>query len=195
MHAGIANYRFLLKSAAGENVPGIPGACATCNFTYLVRGPCKESTICTRSPFSGHPFHVITLFRMLMGNYSWVFIFLSTLGIFTSYSLCWNVKINWIISWQLSVHAVQGNLVSCNQLFSDIIMGSGDQKDLVCSSGGICLNLMDNLQTFRWVKWKGLNTLFPQCVGLIPLIFIDTYLFMPVWYFILYNSFTHNKPW
>ena len=40
MHAGIANYRFPLKSAAGENVPGIPGACATCNFTYLVRGPC-----------------------------------------------------------------------------------------------------------------------------------------------------------
>ena len=39
MHAGIANKRFSLKSAAGENVPGIPGACATCNFTYLVRGP------------------------------------------------------------------------------------------------------------------------------------------------------------
>ena len=40
MHVGIANQRFPLKSAAGENVPGIPGACATCNFTYLVRGPC-----------------------------------------------------------------------------------------------------------------------------------------------------------
>ena len=39
MHAGIANYRFPLKLAAGENVPVIPGACATCNFTYLVRGP------------------------------------------------------------------------------------------------------------------------------------------------------------
>ena len=40
MHAGIANLLYPLKSAAGENVPGIPGACATCNFTYLVRGPC-----------------------------------------------------------------------------------------------------------------------------------------------------------
>ena len=39
MHVEIVNKRFLLKSAAGENVPGIPGACATCNFTYLVRGP------------------------------------------------------------------------------------------------------------------------------------------------------------
>ena len=39
MHVGIANLRFPLKSAAGENVPGIPGACATCNFTFLVRGP------------------------------------------------------------------------------------------------------------------------------------------------------------
>ena len=28
-----------MKSAAGRNVPGIPGACATRNFTYLVRGP------------------------------------------------------------------------------------------------------------------------------------------------------------
>ena len=47
MHAGIANYRFPLKSAAGENVPSIPGACATCNFTYLVRGPWKGWSSCT----------------------------------------------------------------------------------------------------------------------------------------------------
>ena len=39
MHAGIANLWFPLKSAAGENDPGIPGACTTCNYTYLVRGP------------------------------------------------------------------------------------------------------------------------------------------------------------
>ena len=41
MHAGIANSRFPLNSAAGENVPGIPGACTTRNFTYLVRGPLR----------------------------------------------------------------------------------------------------------------------------------------------------------
>ena len=32
----------------GENVPGIPGACATCNLTYLARCPllhCQRSTI------------------------------------------------------------------------------------------------------------------------------------------------------
>ena len=28
-----------LVRGGGENVPGIPGACATRNFTYLVRGP------------------------------------------------------------------------------------------------------------------------------------------------------------
>ena len=39
MYAGIANQQFTLKSAAGENVPGIPGSCATRSFTYLVRGP------------------------------------------------------------------------------------------------------------------------------------------------------------
>ena len=45
MHAGISDYRFPLKSAAGGNVPGIPGACATCNFTYLVRGPSQKGTV------------------------------------------------------------------------------------------------------------------------------------------------------
>ena len=29
-----------LICGGGENVPGIPGACATHNFTYLARGPC-----------------------------------------------------------------------------------------------------------------------------------------------------------
>ena len=28
------------------NVPGIPGACATLNFTYLTRGPCSQLTNC-----------------------------------------------------------------------------------------------------------------------------------------------------
>ena len=29
----------------GENVPGIPGACAISNFTYLARGPCQWSNV------------------------------------------------------------------------------------------------------------------------------------------------------
>ena len=31
-----------LTRGGGENVPGIPGACATRNFAYLVRGPCQS---------------------------------------------------------------------------------------------------------------------------------------------------------
>ena len=31
-----------LTRGDGKNVPGIPGACATRNFTYLVRGPCNN---------------------------------------------------------------------------------------------------------------------------------------------------------
>ena len=34
-------YRFPLKSVLGGNVPGIPGAYATRNFAYLVRGPLR----------------------------------------------------------------------------------------------------------------------------------------------------------
>ena len=56
MHAGIANWRFPLKSAGGENVPGIPGACATHNFTYLVRGPCsgKQQSCAVLDHYEGH---------------------------------------------------------------------------------------------------------------------------------------------
>ena len=43
LQAGIANQQFLLKSAAGKSFPGIPGACATRSFTYLVRGPYSAS--------------------------------------------------------------------------------------------------------------------------------------------------------
>ena len=31
-----------LTRGGGENVPGIPGACANLNFTYLARGPCQR---------------------------------------------------------------------------------------------------------------------------------------------------------
>ena len=30
-----------LTRAGGENVPGIPGACTTCYFTYIVKVPCR----------------------------------------------------------------------------------------------------------------------------------------------------------
>ena len=36
-----------LTRGGGENVPGIPGACATRNFTYLVRGPWSVRTVLT----------------------------------------------------------------------------------------------------------------------------------------------------
>ena len=38
-----------LTQDGGENVPGISGACATRNFTYLVRGPCITHLVCCRS--------------------------------------------------------------------------------------------------------------------------------------------------
>ena len=38
MNAGVA---VSFEIGGGENVPGIPGVCATRNFTYLVRGPLR----------------------------------------------------------------------------------------------------------------------------------------------------------
>ena len=37
---GPLNSGFLWIRFRGENVPGIPGACATCHFAYLIRSPC-----------------------------------------------------------------------------------------------------------------------------------------------------------
>ena len=39
MHHGTWCMPGSLTRSGGENVPGIPGACTTCNFTYLARGP------------------------------------------------------------------------------------------------------------------------------------------------------------
>ena len=41
-----------LTRSGGENVPGIPGACVTCNFTYLARSPWHDVIIFF---FSKHP--------------------------------------------------------------------------------------------------------------------------------------------
>ena len=48
-----------LTRGCGENVPGIPGACATRNFTYLARGPCCDVMMaifqrCVQSRLSLH---------------------------------------------------------------------------------------------------------------------------------------------
>ena len=53
MHAGIANSWFPLNSAVGGNAPGFPGACATRNFTHLVRGPWTRTTLVNTSGFHG----------------------------------------------------------------------------------------------------------------------------------------------
>ena len=49
MHAGNANQRFPFQVGAAENVPGIPGACATRTFAYLIRGPWSSSCGVTAS--------------------------------------------------------------------------------------------------------------------------------------------------
>ena len=43
MHNGMSGS---LTRGVGENVPGIPGACATHIFTYLARGPLHKTIIC-----------------------------------------------------------------------------------------------------------------------------------------------------
>ena len=40
-----------LTSGVGENVPGIPGACATRNFTYLARGPLVKTFLKQEFPY------------------------------------------------------------------------------------------------------------------------------------------------
>ena len=57
-----------LTRSGGENVPGIPGACATCNVTYLVRGPLEAISkfISTRSwiHVSRSTIHIVNCMKM-----------------------------------------------------------------------------------------------------------------------------------
>ena len=70
----------LLTRGGGESVPGIPGACATRNFTYLARGPwryhslapgCRHVNICSKlSTLFGYMtklcFSIITWFQFFI---------------------------------------------------------------------------------------------------------------------------------
>ena len=60
-----------LTHCGGENVPGIPGACTTSNFTYLTRSPWK---IITRRPhgyFVTYDVHPPAASRLLLLHYGW----------------------------------------------------------------------------------------------------------------------------
>ena len=67
VHAG----SFPLKSAAGENVPGIPGACATCNFYVSGKRPMETlaplPALCEGTPpMTGGSHHKGYLMFLLM---------------------------------------------------------------------------------------------------------------------------------
>ena len=52
-----------LSSGGGENVPGIPGACATRKFTHLVRSPCSQEYL-----WKFHPWVLSIMMTSLNGN-------------------------------------------------------------------------------------------------------------------------------
>ena len=63
-----------LTRGGGENVPSIPGACATRNFAYLVRGPRRHYG----QPYSKHngPVPVLLLYWLIESlNYPFAFTF------------------------------------------------------------------------------------------------------------------------
>ena len=59
---------FLWNRRRGGNVPGIPGACATCNFTYLERGPWFIFWLCFARIESNSSQVVHWYFRMIRGT-------------------------------------------------------------------------------------------------------------------------------
>ena len=70
-----------LTRGGGENVPGIPGACATRNFMYLARGPClcfKSENKCFCQIHDQNPSHFIYSYMRLL-KYSKCF---STISLF-----------------------------------------------------------------------------------------------------------------
>ena len=66
----------------GKNVPSIPGACTTCNFTYLVRGPWYLPIPYTPSSLHTSPhawcqdvmtkFHILAVISLACHKSSWI---------------------------------------------------------------------------------------------------------------------------
>ena len=78
-----------LTRGGGENVPGIPGACANLNFTYLARGPLRES---------------ITM----MSRQLWGFVFNRTIS-------CWFKSFFITLTMKLSNYCIVGPLRSSHK--------------------------------------------------------------------------------
>ena len=74
-----------LTRSGGENVPGIPGACATHNFTYLARGPCCLKFILQRNIAHFYNIHFST-HRHALSQHMWLPIFWA---IFYVANPCW----------------------------------------------------------------------------------------------------------
>ena len=71
MHHGtcVTPGSFPLKSAKGKDFPGISGACATRNFTFLVRGPWSEVQYSYGSRRPLEPIRVCSHFLILSSPY------------------------------------------------------------------------------------------------------------------------------
>ena len=107
MHARITNSRFPLNSAAGENVPGIPGACATRNFTYLVRGPWRIlSNICCIQVLFFMKCHALWKNKRNLGLCAW------------NEKKMFSVKFNWqkVNICQVIIHISQVGLL-CGKMY------------------------------------------------------------------------------
>ena len=84
-----------LWSRGGENVPGIPGACASSNFTYLVRDPGRQNAR-TRSILGWNytPPSISSAWHLLYGN-SW-----------QNSARCWEIPTRHHTPRSLSVYAL-----------------------------------------------------------------------------------------
>ena len=63
----------------GENVPGIPGACATCNFLYLVRGPYTGWLAALIEPSGSLGYHNCEIIDVLRTIFFWIWTMKATL--------------------------------------------------------------------------------------------------------------------
>ena len=108
----------LLTRGGGENVHGIPGACATRNFTYVARGPCLLMSWLLTSPGHRqssfertHKFSssVLDIFTWINENLSDIKMSINTM---TSYILGKRFQVFGIIGPSLGTSPMTGKLPS-----------------------------------------------------------------------------------
>ena len=92
-----------LTRSGGGNIPGIPCACATLNFTYLARGPCPCCSLCWLRRLSCLWWRMLCISWTILGIF---FIFSDDISSHRRYASLWKYILHFRIFSHFTFHII-----------------------------------------------------------------------------------------